>query len=416
MNPLGTRSRAADFARLLDGPPVVGAGGAGGSVALAGRLSTLGAEIAPAPRPEFRAALRTRLVAVASVQAVNTPAAPVRARPLDAAVSWTQSRRGQRGLGLAAGAMASVVAVAGVAVAGSQSLPGDPFYGVKRTGEALELRTTSGEVAKGSKHLEFATERLKEVRALTLGRDAALGAYGDHPQAAGLAFGGSLTSRVEDTLADMDGETRVGSALLTDAYRSSQQAAPLQILSRFADRQSAALAKLLPALPAGARPRAATSLALVTRVAEQTSELLAVGVCTGACSPSASAPVLPPSNGGPAQPAPGGTAPCGCQPGPTPVRTADPGTSGATTASPAPEPTAAPSPTATSGPTSSPTSAPGPLPTPLPSSLPTSLPSLLPTPLPTLLPTLPVPLPTLSPLGVPALPALPGLSPSPLLP
>jgi hypothetical protein len=409
MNPLGTRARAADFARLLDvGTP------AGGAVALAGRLRSLGTDIAPAPRTEFKAALRTRLMAVAAVQAVNAPAAPVRPRPLEAAVGWTQTRRGQRGIGVAAGAMASVVAVAGIAVAGSQSLPGDPFYGVKRGAEAFELRTTSGEVAKGSKHLEFAAERLKEVRALTLGRDAALGTGGGSDLAAGSAFGGSLTSKVQEALADMDSETRAGSTLLTDAYRASQQAAPLQILSRFADRQAAELTTLLPALPAGARPRAATSLALVNQVAAQTTELLDVGTCTGACAPTATAPALPPGNGGPAAPAPGSSASCGCQPGPAPVRTADPNA----TAQPAqptasPQPTAAPSPSPAPSPTASPSSSPGPLPVPtaVPTALPTSLPTLLPSPLPT-----PLLGPTLSPLTVPALPGLSTASSVPLLP
>jgi hypothetical protein len=397
MNPLGTRARSEELARLLDSGAAA-AGPAASYVAVAARLRTAGADLAPAvaPRAEFRAALRTRLVAVASVQAANaqTAAAPSRSKALDSAVSWSQSRRAQRGIGVAAGAMASVVAVAGVAVAGSQSLPGDPFYGVKRGTEALELRTTDGTVAKGSKHLEFAAERLKEVRALSLGRDAALGGSPTGPVAAS-AFGGSTSDNVRQALADMDDETRTGSELLTSAYRSSNDEAPLQILSSFASRQSRDLQKLLPSLPTSVRNDAEQSLALVSGVAADTSKLLAVGVCTGQCNPTQAAPSLPPSSGGP-KPAPAPTAttdaPCGCQPAPAPARTPDPEPT--TKASPTPEPTTAPSPTATS-------SSPTPKPTPSSSSLPVPLPT-------SSVPPLPVPVPTIT----PSLPPVPSLLPN----
>jgi type IV secretory pathway VirB2 component (pilin) len=391
MNPFGTRVRSEELARLLDGAVVLGSALAAPTAqyaAVAGRLRSLGTDLAPAvtPRAEFRAALRTRLVAVASVRSADV-AAPVTAknRTLESAVSWTQTRRAQRGIGLAAGAMASVVAVAGIAVAGSQSLPGDPFYGVKRGGEALELRTAGGDVAKGSKHLEFAAERLKEVRELSLGRDAAFTGSLDQPVASA-AFGGSVSKRVRGALTDMDRETRTGSDLLTSAYRDSNSDAPLEILSRFAGRQTRDLTALLPDLPAGARPQAESSLALVSRVAVESSQLLAVGVCTGQCAPAQAAPSLPPTTGPMPQPAPNASteAPCGCQPAPAPARTSDP--TPAPTPDPTPEPTTAPSPSP-SRPTPSPSpSSPLPVPTEVPSEVPTAVPSL------------PVPVPTLTPL------------------
>jgi len=398
MNPLGTRARAEELARLLD-DAASAEGPAASYAVIAERVRAAGTELAPvtAPRAEFRAALRTRLVAVASVQAVNAPTVAARPTALEAAVSWSRGRRVQRGMGLAAGAMASVVAVAGVAVAGSQSLPGDPFYGVKRGGEALELRTTHGSVARGSKHLEFAAERLKEVRELSLGRDAAYGGAVDRPVAAA-AFGGSAGTRVLEALADMDRETRAGSDLLTAAYRASNDDAPLEILSRFAGQQSRDLQELLPSIPSAARPRAAESLALVSGVAVDASQLLAVGVCTGQCNPAQAAPALPPATGGPApQPGPSQPdAPCGCQPGPTATSqpTPDQGTTTpAPSSTPAPQPTASPSSAAPK-----PTSSPAPLPVPVPST---------PVPLPTL-PPLPLPSITPSPLAVPALPTLPA--------
>jgi Domain of unknown function (DUF5667) len=403
MNPLASRARADELARLLD-DTAAAAGPATPLLDVAERVRTLGADLAPVvtPRAEFRAALRTRLLAVASVQAANAETtAPVAStnRALESAVSWAQSRRAQRRLSLAAGSMASVVALTGVAVAGSKSLPGDPFYGVKRGGEALELRTTHGDVAKGSKHLEFAAERLKEVRALSLGRDAAFAGDTSRP-VADAAFGGSASSRVRSALADMDRETKTGSDLLTSAYRSSNSEAPLEILSHFAGRQTRELQTLLPDLPPAARDRAQVSLALVSGVAAQTSQLLAVGVCTGQCAPSQAAPTLPPVTGPMPQPAPTATgdAPCGC-PQPEPTRTADP--------QPAPSPTqttqpsASPSPQPTSSP--SPTGSPGPLPTAVPTAVPTVLPTILPTTVP-----LPTGTPTPLPVPLPSLPALPG--------
>ena len=286
MNPLGTRARSEQLARRLDDDPA--------SVAVAARLHSLGADLSQSvtPRADYREALRTRLLAVAAVKGANAEAP--KARALDAAAPWSQSRRAQRGIALAAGAMASVVAVAGVAVAGSRSLPGDPFYSVKRGAEAFELTTTSGQVAKGSKHLAFAAERLKEVRELSLGRDAAFTGPVGTPLAAD-AFGGAASRRIRATLAGMDSETRTGSALLTAAYRSNNDTAPLQILARFADRQSHELQQLLPSVPAAARPSAARSLALVRSVAVHANQLLAVDPAPAPAPTTAPQPTTAPS-------------------------------------------------------------------------------------------------------------------------
>ena len=386
MNPFGSRA-SDDFARLLD---------SGGSVALVAQLRSAGAALdsAVVPRPEFRAALRTRLMAVATVQAAAPEQTAARALPV--AVSWRR-----RGSAIAAGAMASVVAVSGVAVAGSQSLPGDPFYGVKRTTEAFQLRMADGDVEKGTRHLDFAATRLREVRGLTLGRDAAdagpvLGPSAmsgglvlrsaSQPLAAGGALSAGVADRVRSTLAEMDKQTREGSELLTDAFRASQAPEPLRALSRFATRQSAGLEELLPALPPATQTRARASLALLTDVEESTEELIRIGTCGTSCDPSNAAPSVPTVPGSPA-PAPSGRD-CAC-PEPAPAPTPDP------TASPEPAPSPEPQPTA---------SAPAPASTaPAPSPTPSSDP--LPVPLPT--PSLPVPLPTLSPLPLPSVTLVP---------
>ncbi|MBC7375582.1 MAG: hypothetical protein H7323_16460, partial [Frankiales bacterium] len=259
LSALATRGRADTFARLLDSvePPP-----------LARLLRETGQQLAAiAPGERFRADLRTRLLAVAAVQAA-APAATSVATSRATGSRRTTSRVG----GVAAGAMASVVVVTGVAVAGSQSLPGDPFYGVKRTTEALALRTAGDDLGRGNRHLEFAVTRLGEVRGLTLGRDvvdaAALRSsvvlVASSRLADGAALGAPVADRVRETLSDMDADTLKGQALLSAVSRASRDDAPLQALSRFATRQSAGLERLLPSLPAASRQRALTSLALVT--------------------------------------------------------------------------------------------------------------------------------------------------------
>ncbi len=406
MNPLGTRARAEELARLLDGA-VAGPGVMTASYAtLATRLRTL----APAlderspMRPEFRVALRQRLIAVATVQAAAPYAEPVaRPKALDAAVSWSQSRKAQRRLGVTAGAMAGIVAFTGVGIASSRSLPGQPFYGLKRAGEGVELQFASGDTAKGTKHLEFAETRLREVQSLTRGdNQLSLGAPG--LSAAGLAAG--LSDKISDTLADFDSETRAGRTLLENAYRASGKSEPLQILKRFSTTQQEALTALIPALPLANKLDGQQSLELVFSVGSGASELLALGTCGGECYPGNVGPSLPavptPTPGATADPTPStdtnGVPDCACQPSPSPAPT--PG-SPAPTDEPTSEPTASPTPSSTPSPTPSSL---------LPTVVPTDLvPTIIPTVLPTLFPTLP-PLPT----GLPTLPiALPSLPANP---
>lgn len=396
MNPFGHRG-IDELARLLDGTVTRGADPLGGA-AIAGRLRAVGSglDAVVVPRAEFRAALRTRLVAVATVQVAAPPAvAAAPARGLAGAVSWSTSRRGPA---VAAGALASVMAFSGVAVAGSQSLPGDPFYGVKRTTEAMQLRLADSDIEKGTRHLDFAATRLREVRGLTLGRDAVdagpvLGpaalagaitlSSASQPLASGPALSAPVTERVRQTLAAMDEQTRQGSELLTGAYRASRTPEPLRALSRFATRQSAGLEQLLPALPPATQSRARASLALVTGVAADADDLLGIGTCGAACDPSQAAPTLPAPTSGGSGSTPQDAAACGCEPAPAPGSTP--------TITPTPDPTPEPEPDPRApAPQPSPSSE-----RPTPSSSPTPSPGGLPLPLPSL-PSLPLPLPTIT--------------------
>jgi hypothetical protein len=410
VNPLGTRARAEELASLLEGA-VAGPGSLTAPYAgLATRLRTLAPtlESLAVPAADFRAALRQRLVAVATVQAATADvpyAEPItRPRSLDAAVSWSTSRRAQRRIGVTAGAMASVVALTGIGVAATRSLPGQPFYGVKRISEGIQLDLASGDTAKGSKHLEFAATRLREVKSLAHHEgQLSLGTSGT-PVAAGVAFGGSTDAHIADTLKDFDSETKAGTGLLTKVFRSTGKPATLRIITTFTAQQKSRLAALLPALPDAVKPQAQSSLDLVTAAGTDATDLLALGTCGGSCYPGNAGPQLPTQ---PA-PAPGATA--------TPSDPSNNGVPGCTCGQPtlAPSPTTEPAPEATESsssepsPTSSPSDSPSPTPSPL---LPIPLPSLpvpIPTPsLPVPLPTLPVPLPDALPTALPTLFLLP---------
>ena len=403
------------------------------------------------PRTEFRDTLRSRIVALASAQAVDLSAlaqapsvraanaqtanaqAASAARPASPpATSWSSGLRVQRCLALTAGSLASLIAVTGIAAASSRSLPGDPFYPAKRASENVELRLAGGDAAKGAKHFSFAVTRLDEIGALlhnatALAGSDVRGAATVSVQAAGLAFGGSTSTRVRSALTDMDTETREGSELLTTLFRQNGELASLRVITSFSQRQGQQLSDLLPALPPSARDLAQASLGLVTQVGQQAQRSLTNEDCLAGCSApgtaggtptgSASGGGAPLAGGavdgaigsgrtaagahratargadGGAHPQPShtqapqpqvlpaaqptrdprdGGSPTG-QPSPTPAATPTPGSSPSATP---PAPTASPSPS----PSGQPLPAPLPQPPPLPIPLPTGLPTLIPTP------------------------------------
>ncbi len=220
----------------------------------------------PGPRPEFRAALRQRLVAVAAVQA----ASPATERAVDRVRAAGSSWKVQRRL-VAVGAGAAVVtAVAGVGVGASRSLPGQPFYGVKRATEDIQLATTFGTEDRGKRHLQFARVRLSEVSSLA-GHSAALGQmYGDRDYAGAAAVDRASSKLIADTLREMDVETRAGANDLFVAFRDSGSTEPLTALNDFTVRQYRQLRALVASLPADVRPQAMSSLSLLNLVATDT--------------------------------------------------------------------------------------------------------------------------------------------------
>lgn len=268
-----SRRRAENFARALDSgtpEPTVAS-----LFALADELATMPL----GPDAEFRSRLRRQLVMVAA----DPPPRVIRtgfADRLDAVLSgW----RGQRRLAFAAGMLAVVLLLGGVGLLSSRSIPGEPFYAAKRAVESVQLATAHGKLARGQRHLQFATTRMREVSAL-VGRNNALAAAGpDRPVAGRLALDERTTKLVLHTLSDMERETLAGTRDLTEYWRESGQRAPLKALDAFAQGQHAQLAAVLPALPVSARDPGLQMLALISSVGERAQALIDQGPCDAAC-------------------------------------------------------------------------------------------------------------------------------------
>lgn len=159
------RRRADEFEALLSrdpGTPLTERDAAR-FAALLEIVSDLRALPAVAPRPEFTASLRDRLMAEADTVLLPQPASPSRlAMP---ATTRTRSRR----LGAALGGAALVGAAATMAVAAQTALPGESLYDVKRGIEAAEVRFATDDAARGRTLLAQAGTRLTELEELASG-------------------------------------------------------------------------------------------------------------------------------------------------------------------------------------------------------------------------------------------------------
>jgi hypothetical protein len=166
----------------------------------------------------------------------------------------------QKRIAALAGVVTVATSVAGVGVAAARSLPGDPFYDVKRATESVQLWATFGDQAKGRRHLEFARTRLAEAEALPAG-----------------------SSHIASTLTAMDAETRDGSSDLISAYKSTHSTAPLADLVRFSSQQVTDLTRFAATLPPDLKAKDAQSIKVVIGVVSQVHHV-AKGVCV-LCTP-----------------------------------------------------------------------------------------------------------------------------------
>ena len=238
------RRRAERFDTLVEAARTAGAAPTGADPRYADLLDVVAAlRAAPEvqPRPEFVADLRDRLMAAAdSVFAqLETELTPPELR--------RGSRRHEKRLAVAAGALAMVGATTSMAVAAQSALPGDALYPIKRAIESAETELSLGE-AKSTEMLGHARTRLAEVSSLverdtTESRAAVAGAIAEFSQQAEEAADQALTE-----------------------YAESGQQAPVIDLRDFTSTSMDTLASLDPVVPADARDDLAQAAQLLARI------------------------------------------------------------------------------------------------------------------------------------------------------
>jgi Domain of unknown function (DUF5667) len=160
------------------------------------------------------------------------------------------------------------------------ALPGEMLYGIKRASESAELGLTSGQEAKGLKHLDFAAIRLEEVSGLV--ERSGTTAAGAGPVAAGLDP--DQTALVVENLRSFDDQARTGSRLILPLAAQPTGPSPAE-LAEWARSQSARLDSLSPSLDQDGRTAAAGSQQMLQRITQRAAVLDGPEPCaTGAAS------------------------------------------------------------------------------------------------------------------------------------
>lgn len=184
-------------------------------------VETLQASAVEAPRPDFAADLRSRLMAEAQDVLKPRPAVPVTATP----------RGTRRRLAGVVAAAVTVAGGAGLVASSASALPGEVLYPVKRGTEQVQKSLRLSDSARGTFELRQATRRLAEVEALA--------DRGDTPQKV-----------VDDALVDFEKVARSGTGRLLDAYEDDHDKATLQQVDRFVADTAPTLKDLASGAPA----------------------------------------------------------------------------------------------------------------------------------------------------------------------
>jgi hypothetical protein len=237
--------------RLSDDPELMEA------VELVGRLRTAGAV---APRPEFSAELRHRLLEQARARAATTTPTVVRSTPespddpppredVDASVTDIRHRRGRR-IRLVASTAALVLLGGGIgsAAAAQQAMPGDSLYGMKRGIENVSTNVSVGDDSRGRRDLEHAMTRLTEVRKL--------------------AESGGSVATINGTLDVFSAQARKGVSRLVASYQQDGDISSITAITTFITSARQALGELAPKLPPESLKSAVEALATVDQLAQ----------------------------------------------------------------------------------------------------------------------------------------------------
>jgi len=240
--------------RLSDDPELMEA------VELVGRLRTAGAV---APRPEFSAELRHRLLEQAAARAATTTPTMVRSTPddsddpptredVDASVTDIRHRHGRR-IRLVASTAALVLLGGGIgsAAAAQQAMPGDTLYGMKRSIENVATNVGVGDDSRGRRDLEHAMTRLSEVHAL--------------------AESGGDVGTINSTLDDFSAQARRGVYRLVASHQQDGDAGSITAVTEFITSARQALGELAPKLPPESLKSAVEALATIEQLAQHSS-------------------------------------------------------------------------------------------------------------------------------------------------
>jgi hypothetical protein len=259
-----------------------------------------------AASPDFRAGLRLRLLEEAGRGLEGTG----RGKVVPLTSRWNQSWGRRNRLRILSGIAAGIVALTAVSIAAANSLPGNPFYQLKRGTESVQYALAGSDEARGKLELGFARTRLHEIDRLTQ-RNAAYGILPtDTPQAAGgsTVLAASVATRVVRLFADMDAEAAKGSRLLAQSYAQNPRPGPLLAVQQFAQDQQKALTTLRGRLAEPALSKATRSLAWANQVVKSTTAALAK--CSGSTCP----PVTVAQFGGSVVPSPAPSMPASSGP------------------------------------------------------------------------------------------------------
>jgi hypothetical protein len=354
---MATSQRAKEFARLVDlavdHPGTRVARELASDEQVAAMVATAhqlrGLRLGVDADPQFRARLRRRLVAVASVnppEAATRHPVPVPRMPLRTTLAGTAAGNGSRPargrhqqpqsqqprsrsprLAFLAGALAALVLVSGLTLlASTRALPGDTLYAIKRSSEQFELALMRDPAQRALRQLSFAQTRLAEVGQLVGRRDIA-SLDPRRPDVAGPSqltdTGAGLVARA---LQDMDADTRQGASQLT-SYAVQRQSDPtLATMAGWTADQRGGLTSLLGRLPEPTATRAKSSLTLLEQIQTRLRLLRAELPC--ACLNHATADDIGPVPCSPCTPHPGQTSST------APTAPRQPGTSGSGTPAP----------------------------------------------------------------------------------
>ncbi|TCC37253.1 hypothetical protein E0H50_11410 [Kribbella sindirgiensis] len=240
--------------RLGDDPELLEA------VELVRRLRTAGAV---APRPEFSAELRHRLLEQAAARAATTATPltvhtapddsddPPGSEDVGASVTDIRRRQGRR-IRLVASTAALVLLGGGIgsAAAAQQAMPGDTLYGMKRSIENVATNVGVGDDSRGRRDLEHAMTRLSEVQEL--------------------AGNGGSVGTINATLDDFSAQARKGVSRLLASYQQNGDESSITAITSFITSARQALVGATPKLPPESLKSGVEALATIEQLTQLT--------------------------------------------------------------------------------------------------------------------------------------------------